>query len=262
MEMPLKPLIAEFVSHLLVRTNNLRQGMVQMGRAMGEGMLEQFERVQPGSQFHDVIQKGITSSETQETIERELEKVPENMRPIVRTVLEENLHSPLILDHLRTIARRALPMVDFPGAVQNAQAMVLEEDNRVKERAKQFEPFTWQLFDYEPNALVLGDHGPFGLDTERKVMKNLIFFDRIAEVYLPISHQRLLVGNLDGETLKPDADRLNTNSAELSREFFVARSNSIRERNYLLSLGKRAGIYSEKELRSWIEEGVKASGTQ
>jgi hypothetical protein len=256
-DLSMKPLIDEFITHLFVRTNNLRTGMVQMGRAMSDGILEQFERVKPGSQFYDFIQEGLASRETQDTVERELQKLPESARPFVRSMMREYLTSPLMLDHLRAIARQAGPMIDMPQAVQNAQVLILEEEEKIHRRSKLLEPFTWHLFDYSPNALVLGDHGPFGREKERASMRNLIFFDGIAEVYLPVSHQRLLFGNLGGEPSKPDAEELNTNSVELSQEFFVARADSLREQGYRSSIGKRAMIYNPKELREFLEEGLR-----
>ena len=72
----MKPQIDEFVSHLLVRTNNIRSGLTQMGRAMANGIKEQFDRAAPGSRIHNMIQEATHSLETRETIEREAESFP------------------------------------------------------------------------------------------------------------------------------------------------------------------------------------------
>lgn len=76
----MKPEIDEFLSQLLVRTNNFRAGLVQMGRAIIDGQREQFERAAPGSGIHSTIQQVAQSVETRETIEREAENLPKAAR--------------------------------------------------------------------------------------------------------------------------------------------------------------------------------------
>lgn len=84
----MKPQIDEFVSHLIVRTNNLRKGLVQMGRAMAEGMAEQFERVEPGSVLHGTMRQVTHSAETRATIDREMKKLPAAARPLYQQWLK------------------------------------------------------------------------------------------------------------------------------------------------------------------------------
>jgi len=251
-----KPQIDEFVSHLLVRTNNLRSGLVQMGRAMADGIKEQFDRAAPGSRIHHMIQETTQSLETRETIEREVQKLPEGMRPLYRQAMQDWMNSPSFADSLRAIASQAVPMIDIPTSVRDAQVQVLEEESNIQKRAKSLQPFIWRMLDYEPNALVLGDHGPLGQETGQTSMKSLMMMEGISVVYLPISHQRLLVGALNGVTTQPDPEYLNANSVELSHELFVARTNSARERAYLQLIGKRAMLYDPNELRNLIEEGL------
>jgi hypothetical protein len=251
-----KPQIDELVSHLLVRTNNLRSGLVQMGRAMLDGVKEQFDRAAPGSRIHHMIQEVTHSLETRETIEREAEKLPEAMRPLYRQAMQDWMNSPSFADNLQGIASQAVPMIDVPMSMRDVQVKVLEEETRIQERAKSLRPFTWQLLEYKPNTLVLGDHGPLGQVTGEPSMRSLMMMEGISMVYLPVSHQRLLVGTHDGVTACPDPEYLNVNSVELSHELFVARTDSPRERDYLSLIGKRAMLYDPKELQKLIEEGL------
>jgi Protein of unknown function (DUF4238) len=252
-----KSQIDELVSHLLVRTNNFRSGLVQMGRAMADGIKEQFDRAEPGSRIDNMIQEATHSLETQETIEREARKLPEAVRPIYRQTIQDWMNSPLFAENLRTIASQAVPMIDIPMSVRNAQVQVLEEEARVQKRAKSLQRFTWQILEYKPNTLVLGDHGPLGQEIGQTSMRSLMMMEGISMVYLPVSHQRLLIGTHEGVTAYPDPEYLNVNSVELSHELFVARTDSARERGYLSLIGKRRMLFDPQELRELIEEGLK-----
>ena len=133
------------------------------------------------------------------------------------------MNSPLLAENLRAIASQTVPLIDIPKSVRDAQVQVLEEEARIQERAKSLQPFTWRMLGYGPNTLVLGDHGPLDQDTGQTAMRNIMMMGGISVVYLPVSHQRLLVGTHDGITVNPDPELLNVNSVELSHELFVAR---------------------------------------
>ena len=253
----MKPQIDEFVSHLLVRTNNLRKGLVQMGRAMIEGMAEQFERVEPGSVLHGTMRQVAHSAESRATIKRETEKLPVAVRPLYQQMVQELINSPLLVEQLRAISRQAIGMIDIPKAVRDAQVQILDGESSIQKRAELLQPFTWRIVEYEPNALVLGDHGPLGQENAQIYLRHLIMMEGIATIYLPISHQRLLVGARNGGSVKPDPEYLNVNSVELSQEFFVARTDSTKVRGYLPSIGKRCMLYEPQEIRDLVEEGLK-----
>lgn len=252
----MKPQIDEFVSHLIVRTNNLRKGLVQMGKAMVEGITEQFERVEPSSVLHGTIRQVALSAETRATIDREAEKLPAAVRPFYRQMVQEWINSPLFVEQLRVTSKQAMNMVDIPQAVRNAQVQILDGESSIQKRAELLKPFTWQVVEYEPNTLVLGDHGPLGQEKAQTYLRHPIMMEGIDMIYLPISHQRLLVGGCNGGSVKPDPDYLNVNSVELSQEFFVARTDSTKMRESLASIGKRCMLYKPQEMRSLIEEGL------
>lgn len=253
----MKPQIDEFVSHLIVRTNNLRKGLVQMGRAMAEGMAEQFERVEPGSVLHGTMRQVAHSAETRATIDREIKKLPAAARPLYQQMVQEWIDSPLLVEQLRVISRQAIDMIDIPKAVRDAQVQILDGESSIQKRAELLQPFTWQVVEYEPNALVLGDHGPLGQEKAQISLRHPIMMEGVTMIYLPISHQRLLVGARNGGSVKPDPEYLNINSVELNQEFFVAREDSTKMRGYLSSIGKRCMLYEPQEMRNLIEEGLK-----
>jgi hypothetical protein len=252
----MKPQIDEFVSHLIVRTNNLRKGLVQMGKTMIEGMAEQFERVEPGSVLHGNMRQVAHSAETRATIDREAEKLPAAVRPLYRQMVQEWINSPLFADQLRAISKQAMDMVDIPQVVRDAQVQILDGESSIQKRAELLQPFTWRVIEYDPNSLVLGDHGPLSQEKAQTSLRHPIMMEGITMIYLPISHQRLLVGACTGGSVKPDPEYLNANSVELSQEFFVARADSPKVREYIPSIGKRCLLYEPQEMRSLIEEGL------
>jgi hypothetical protein len=80
--------------------------------------------------------------------------------------------------------------------------------------------------------------------------------DGITEVYLPVSHQRLLVGSNCGNIRSPSSEELNLNSVELSHDFFVARRDSPNMRDLIVSIGKRAMLYDPEELKKVMAEAL------
>jgi hypothetical protein len=178
------------------------------------------------------------------------------VRPFYQQAIQDWMSSPLFEENLRAIASQAVSQIDIPKSVRDAQVQVLEEEARIQERAKSLQSFTWRVLEYKPNTLVLGDHGPLGQETGQTSMRSLMLMEGVSVVYLPVSHQRLLAGTRDGVTAHPDPELLNANSVELSHEFFVARTDSPRERDYLSLIGKRAILFDPQELRSLIEDGL------
>ena len=172
-------------------------------------------------------------------------------------MVKEWIDSPLLVEQLRVISRQAIDRIDIPKAVRDAQVQILDGESSIQKRAELLQPFTWQVVEYEPNALVLGDHGPLGQEKAQTSLRHPIIMEGVTMIYLPISHQRVLVGARNGGSVKPDPEYLNINSVELSQEFFVAREDSTKVRGYHSSIGKRCMLYEPQEMRNLIEEGLK-----
>lgn len=222
------------------------------------GLVEQMERAKPGSRLHKQIQEMASATDT---VEQEAQKLPEEVRALFKERVRKMLNSPLLIEVVREITRQASVMVDIPRSVSDAQVQVLGEIQNVQKRAELLQPFSWELEDSKPNTFVLGDNGPLGRGPEKSEWKHPISMDGLSLICVPISHQCLLVGRLPGATDVIDHEEVNTNSVELSREFFVARTDSLRERAYQKSIGKRAMIFDPAELRSLIEEGLESTDT-
>jgi len=75
-------------------------------------------------------------------------------------------------------------------------------------------------------------------------------------IFLPISSDRLLIGMKNKGFDKFDPDALNTASAELSRDFFIASRNTDKERGYLSNLGKRSALFNKEKMEQLVQESL------
>jgi len=71
--------------------------------------------------------------------------------------------------------------------------------------------------------------------------------DEPLSVFLPISHDRLIVARDPADMAPVDVEILNAETAKLSGEFFVAKRATLREIDYALGLGSRADIKTPEE---------------
>lgn len=236
--------IAEFVAHLVVRTKHLRDGFT-------EGMVEVTRS----------IERYARAPESRARLERLL---------LARMVKEPDIkHSLARLPQAQRIAathaiRKHIATLDFPGFMQAVLAQVREQGDLAAKarrahldglakglvaRADILSPLRWRVVADDPASFVLGDvgvivcFGPGGSYTHA-ILKT----DCPEVVLLPISSSRLIVGHRADTLPAIDAEAINRQMAELSREFLVASRCGSRERGYQALLGTRAALMAPEEI--------------
>lgn len=104
-------------------------------------------------------------------------------------------------------------------------------------RYNYYRQLQWQVQSVASGALILGDVAV--LQFQQQSGKFSAAYDGIKGdgIFLPLSHNLLVIGTSENAGLLPSLDQINRASARLSSQFFVSFQNSERERNYHHLLG-------------------------
>jgi len=246
-----KPLIDDFVTNLIVRTKNVRDGFIEMGI----GVFDSFERVIAEQKDRDRLdQKIIEELLKHPQLRPLLALFPEaRRREILLQILSRaGLDSISIFQKLLQLAR---PHIDIKGAARSAQLKALRIDGALLKRRESLRPILWSVFEPPEGTFVLGDLGPVARFSECPDLQSPMRFGTTPEaIFLPIANQRLLVGRTDGVAEMVDVDTVNIASVELSRDLFVSSASTERELNYLERLGKRSTFLDDSEIDAGLRQ--------
>ena len=230
-----KPLVDEFVTHLIVRTKNARDAVASLGEAALDAIDRQLETASGRTVIRARAKVRILENPG---ILQALASLSRSQR---RRILA-HLDKPLICQDPRQAMeelRRELGEADLLRLAARAQATALETVEAPRLSTGSLAPFRWSVVTMAAGDLVLGDLGPlaqFGDDIRAPLHGG----DPLDALFLPVSSRHLLIGAPDGARLETDADTINRASAGYSREFFVASQNTEREREYQVLLGQRS----------------------
>jgi hypothetical protein len=135
--------------------------------------------------------------------------------------------------HIKALTRNPLPQrrLDFAGTLK------------------------WFLLVREYGHFVLGDVGvvsKVGPDGKLKSLPDID--DEIIRVWLPISDRHLIIGVKDPSVVNEHLDEINSETAALSRDFFVSKTNTDRDKNYALTLGSKSRLFTDAELAGLVSE--------
>lgn len=248
-----KPLIDELISHLLMRTQNLRRGLEEFGNRALARLGQVFEQAEVGGEFHKgIVERMKADPKLQSTVEL----VPPSKRQAFRLLLDQLAESPELWRATKKQMKQAMSMLDLGKGVRDAQVQALSSEEPYKKRVELLKPFRWAVYLFPPSTFLLGDLGPIGRNETTSEWKHPVTFEGITEVCLPISHECLLVGTTLTPPTRIDPASVNLAAVELSRDFFVARQNSPREREYLSKLGTRSEFVRPDEIDTWVQEGL------
>jgi hypothetical protein len=245
--------ICQFVASTQIRTNNLRTGMESGVRMFMSEMMEAFadpnqQRALSARAFRNVLEKaekgeldhllnGLTSFEKRQFLE--------NLEPLLRTKMDEQMS-----EWVEALIRVAEPM-RLAYSCEGVQNKVLRENLFPTARVEGLLELLWHVEFYEPKSLILGDVAVIAQNESGEFCNLLTQEEPLVNVYLPISSDRLLVGQRI-RTVPPVSTALNTASAELSREFFIAAELNSETARLRSALGNRAEFVSESEMKSIV----------
>lgn len=244
------PVIADFVATLIVRTKNVRQAMADLGAEM----LARFGDALSDDHNLPALNKTLTDSILQQPqIRLLLGQLPEQQQRLLLDVglSRAGVPNPALL--LRTLFEYVKPQIDIHKASTDAQLRALREDDALAKRRDELARLNWSVAVHPESTFILGDVGPVARFDGHSDLQAPMRPGTMRAIYLPVSHQSLLVGHPSSVTNQIDPEELNWAAAELSRDLFVARQDGVRERDYAVGLGRRPDLFDESE----IAEGLR-----
>jgi hypothetical protein len=132
---------------------------------------------------------------------------------------------------------------------------------------------TWPTSEHQPNyqslrwlicksetPLILGDAGCIFETAGAESFKSLLNKDDVIKnVFLPVSHNQMLIGTSLPAVPHIDFHFLNEATAKSSEKFFVSSKNSSEHTRLIPFIGKESQIISKKELERFLTEMVRES---
>lgn len=118
----------------------------------------------------------------------------------------------------------------------------------------EFAPASWIVLRFDPHSVILGDGVVFALGPQEQTGTIARFAGDWREVYVPISHGRVLVGRREGVAASLDLTAINAASAGLSHESFFAARDSATERALASRIGTVEPMLTEEDRRNHVDE--------
>ncbi len=224
--------IPAFVAHLIVRTRNARRRLAMVGDDACDVIADELPRADPWA--------------------RALEHMPAEAR--VRLDAKPAAEREQLLAGLLEIATQwlqvqmAVQKERIPEQVRRQQASTLSTGFDALPRTAHLASLSWSVVMASPGALILGDVGPIARDQGDTELAAPLTMQRPDVIYVPVAHDCVLVGAREGVNSMFDPEQLNTASAELSVEFFIAFQSTPREYAYAERIGDRASLVPRQEL--------------
>lgn len=258
------------VSNLMMRTRNLRESMRRIGTAVIGGI----STAADSGRLHTVMTTALASSPwlLSESIENAIREVP---------LFAD--HSALALGFVRSLELAIVRNQDgyfrrfgsafTPDIVEALQKLDLKamlDRGHVQAMGKLLSQaphvaFTsalhWRIIRYRPGELILGDAGPVAKDGHEDWKQAWYLGPTAVTVALPIAHDCLLMGSRDRDAMAPEADNLNRAAARTSSEFFIARQDTDREREYQTLIARDAAFFSPEETAALLTGLVDSPGS-
>ena len=246
--------IDEFVIHLGLRTRNLRDGLAAVPEAMFDALEHRFSgSAEAEKRLEHMIMQELRKQLESPPLRDALMALPVEPRKLFLTALIAMTKSPEFKNGIPLALQKLRGMLDFSAIVEKTHLKALsaaQMENAIQNRQDHFAGLNWRIVQEPAGTFTLGDVGPFAKYRNLPEYGQIIRVEGILDgAVVPISSSRLLVGQRDGFFVDLTPHEANTISAELSREFYVASQNTETERAYLIPLGRRSALMTEKEFQ-------------
>ncbi|MCL4842571.1 MAG: DUF4238 domain-containing protein [Bryobacteraceae bacterium] len=257
------PRIPELVSHLVVRTQQLRKSMADMPLSMVRGISEELRSVQACRQ---VLLNHLVGDEGKELVREELTRrglstfdaqrqasfVAKNAAVIIERVLPD--FYPTYLSLLDEVVR--IGGIAARPATRTAHLNSLSEHILQNPRSERYSPFTWAILT-SPGTTILGDSVCVFETKGKRRYKPLDSDDEeVLHILFPLSPSTILVGRRYTATPLVDVSKLNKAIASCSYEFFVSATPTAGLDAISQRIGAWAGLLSREEMERLVRDSV------
>lgn len=250
-------LIAQFISHLEVRTRHLRQNFFSAGNFMfnevmdyldDPSLCEKFcrQRIKSDpSLIEEVLAEVVSEQGLPQNILSGIKLDNSFKETIIQNMISE---MPIMVSYFRSVMKEKIV-----EASKNGHIKALTKSVAPDIKTRRFEKLSYVLVESEKISLPLGDSIVFyHLSGEREFKPFLECDDDLNAVILPISSHQLLVGSVGD--FKLDFSVLKRAIADCSLEYFI--SSECSEENKQLSnhISENSHLLSESDIENLIEE--------
>ncbi|MGB8128350.1 MAG: hypothetical protein WCG81_01000 [Candidatus Angelobacter sp.] len=247
------PTIREFVIHLIIRTKNIRAGFVETTN----NFLNEFGAAIPlmnRKRLKNKIKKEVRKQMREPQVLDAIQQLPKERRKLFARAFEQRILQMDFRPTLSALFDSVREKIDLEKAANTGHIQTLTRGIAPQSWIENVSHLQWRLVTSNPRSFILGDVGIFGRSAGEVVYRNLLgFVTPIEMVVAPISHSVCLFGTAGAMAL-PNVEEINENTAQLSREFFLASQSTDRETQYRLHLGKRASLMSNTEISDIVED--------
>jgi Protein of unknown function (DUF4238) len=250
-----EPLIAEFISHLAIRTKHIRDSFTESTEHLVDRMseyLSDFNNVKKvflnhprmmKEEFFKAAQGRPISQEQMEQlwiiIEPILPAYFDQERGMIEVMRDEFIKQikgilPYALreGHIKSLARRLVPRI----------------------RADDYASLNWSVVESDC-SLILGDIGClFEVAGEVRFKSLDDKGDEIKNIYLPISSNRILIGTSGFISGQINFEEINNAIVHCSRDFFVYSAFSEEKESLISDLGKDSKYLTDAEVEQLINQ--------
>jgi Protein of unknown function (DUF4238) len=230
--------IPELFAHMIVRSKNIRQTMVDLGGSA----LDIFSQSLPDMEgmtdwLINHLQKNPDkivnnlSDEQKEFLKKRIQNNPDFIKDSVK---EKGIMEELFPQFRQAISTS---QIDVNEIAKTAHIDALSESVEPQDRVEKFQKLNWFLSVRKPGSYILGDALVICRKMDGEYSSILSIDEEFQYVFLPVSSQHLLVGTIELPILDINLEDINRASARMSNEFFIASQNSKREVAYQKDLG-------------------------
>lgn len=249
------PRIAKFITHLCTRTKYLRDSVVKIHEFQNEFLDEHF------SSSENIKNRSSNSPQIIQALCKDY-NIPPQQRDIFAPVLQLIIcnHLDKYEDEFKKISEEYFSEVKQAqkNEVKKSHLETLSQNLLPVNRVEKYDSLKWFVCD-SSISLVLGDVGCLFKISGNRYKPLDDKKDKIKNIFLPISSNKMLVGTSSHQKPKIDFNHLITIYVEYSREFFICSKSSQKMKSLRFSLGKKAGILTNEEMKKMTTSTILSS---
>jgi len=236
-----KPLLQKFIVHLSIRTKHFRNSYFEHTQSLIQSSLSPIL-----DNYEGYIQKFIRDKP--EIIVESLmrrQNIPIHLWDNERPKYEMLVNDPAIAGILDGIATdkyfkdvmiRGVERLSGAINITDAKNAHIAAMNRAgispEKRCRELDNVSWSINSYPDNSLILGDVCVWCIDSSSN-MVSLAWSKYFKTIYLPLAHNKLLIGQIGEENARNELDWVNKASSGLSRDRFYSSANTSVEEELL-----------------------------
>jgi hypothetical protein len=237
----------------MVRTKNIRAGFAE-GMKTFLAQLGEALPTMDRKKWKNKIKKAVRKQMREGEVRDQMRKVPKAQRRLFARALEKQILDSDFRPWVSELFNSVRENLNFEKIASSGHIQALNKAIAPQPKLESVSHLQWQSVTCGPHSFILGDVAIFGRCAGELAYRNLAgATPRIEILIVPISHSVCLVGTSGTKEL-PQSDEINVNSAQLSREFFLANQSTEREARYHGELAKRAALISDEELSDIVDK--------